>query len=152
MGFPRTTTGAVSIINREMINLLAVTTTSHIGVATGVPREGFIRRIRATIGDGGTQPFELHLYEMDPEDEGTDGVHRIASYRVEEPNVDVFPDSTQYILDSSEEIYYNLAENAATDHTARRGTLYFTIKPIGGMSVLAGGKIRLDIEVAGGDL
>tara|TARA_B100000131_G_scaffold320369_1_gene368338 strand:+ start:1688 stop:2137 length:450 start_codon:yes stop_codon:yes gene_type:complete len=147
MSFPRVTNGAVPIVDRRTVTLTSsVTTSATYGSITNFPREGFIRRVRAKVKDGsGGLPFEISLYETNPEgSDGTDGIHRVATYRVTEPNVGVFPASTDYILDSEEELYYQVADKTS----GTMGTLYYSVKTLTGTANSV--ELRIEVELAGG--
>ncbi len=154
MSFPRTTAGAVPIITRtEYTHDSSTITSSPFYASFSMVREGLIRRIRAmgTKNDGTPRgvplPFELSLYEKNPEgSDGTDGVHRIATYRVHSKNETVFPGTNDWVLDSEEEMYYQLT---GLSKTSRVGTLYVSIKGIGsgGINKFV---LVLDVQEAGG--
>jgi len=146
MAFPRAIHGAVPIVDRITITLGTVTTSVSYG-SFSTRREGFIRRVRAELQPGGTsQPFELSLYETDPEgSDGTDSIKRIVTYRVTDTNVGVFPASDNYILDSQEDLYYQLS-NASK--AALTDTMYYSIKSLG--SNASAGVIQVEVLAAGG--
>jgi hypothetical protein len=146
MAFPRITHGAVPIVDRKTITLGTVTTSVSYG-SFEIRREGFIRRVRAELQPGGSsQPFELSLYETNPEgSDGTDGVSRIVTYRVTETNVGVFPASDNYILDSEEDIYYQLSNASKVGIT---DTMYYSIKSLG--STATAGVVQIEVLAAGG--
>ena len=148
MAFPRITHGAVPIVDRVLITHGSVITTSNSYGSFGVRREGFIRRVRAEVQDTESvgQPFELSFYETNPEgSDGLDGIHRIATYRVTDTNVGVFPASTDYILDSEEDLYYQLANAAKIGIT---DTMYYSIKSLAGNATNV--KIKIEGQAAGG--
>ena len=147
MAFPRTTAGAVPIVDRREVTITSSVTTSPTYGTISHRREGLIRRVRAEVSDGsGGLPFELSLYEKNPEgSDGLDGVHRIATYRVNESNVGVFPTSTDYILDSEEDLYYQLSTASKVDPL---DTMYYSIKTLSGTSTSI--TIVIEVEAAGG--
>ena len=146
MAFPRETHGAVPIVDRITTTLGTVTTSVSYG-SFSIRREGFIRRVRAELQPGGTsQPFELSFYETDPEgSDGTDSIKRIATYRVTDTNVGVFPASDNYILDSQEDLYYQLSNVSKAGLT---DTMYYSIKSLG--SNATAGVIQVEVLAAGG--
>ena len=90
-------------------------------------------------------PFELSFYEKNPEGtDGIDGPHRIVTYRVNEPNVTVFANSTQYTLDSVENIYYS---SDSLKKSMAKGFIYYSIKTLSGVATSV--EIKIEITVAG---
>ena len=146
MAFPRTTAGAVPIVDRRVVTIDTSVTTSPTYGTIPHRREGFIRRVRVDANkDGAGIHFEFSLYEKNPETAGLDGVHRIATYRVTENNINVFPDSDLCILDSEEDLYYQLSNTSKIDP---HDTMYYSIKTLTGNANNI--TIVVEVEAAGG--